>query len=154
MGECIVMTTSSHQNMPAPRETSNGVKKGDFAHVRMTHKSFDDATVAVLKAVEQKGWSIFGVYDVRERLAAKGFTQSPLKIIEVCSAKHAAKFLEKNRLISLCMPCKINVLEERGEVKIVGMRPSIISEFFPEVAPEDAQAVESDIREIVEAAAA
>ncbi len=71
----------------------------DFAYVVTTRKSFDDAVVAVLKAVDQKGWALFGVYDVRERLAAKGFGQEPLKIIEVCSAKHASRFLEKNKLI-------------------------------------------------------
>lgn len=129
------------------------MKTEDFAYIAATEKSFDDAVVATLKAVEQKGWTIFTIYDIRERLAVKGFSQGPLKIIEVCSAKHAAKFLEKNLLVSLCMPCKINVLEENGEVKIVGMKPSIISEFFPEVATEEAQVVERDIREIIDAAA-
>ena len=77
---------------------------GDFAYIAETGKSFDDAVVSVLKAVEQKGWSLFQVYDVRERLAAKGFSQKPLKIIEMCSAKYANPFLTKHRLISLCMP--------------------------------------------------
>ncbi|MDE1924951.1 MAG: DUF302 domain-containing protein [Patescibacteria group bacterium] len=126
----------------------------EFAHVVVVHKSFDEAVVAVLKAVEQKGWALFAVYDVRERLAVKGFNQKPLKIIEVCSAKHAARFLSKNRLISLCMPCKINVLEEDGAIKIAGMKPSIISQFFSEVSAEEAQEVERELIEIVDAAVA
>jgi uncharacterized protein (DUF302 family) len=129
------------------------MKIEDFAYVAVTQKSFDDAVVATLKAVEQKGWTIFAIYDVKERLAAKGFAQAPIKIIEVCSAKHAAKFLEKNKLISLCMPCKINVLEDDGKVKIVGMKPSIMAQFFPEVSPEEGDAVEREIIEIVDAAA-
>ncbi len=79
---------------------------GDFAYVVETGKSFDEAVVSVLKAVEEKGWSLFQVYDVKERLAAKGFEQKPLKIIEICSGKHVDKFLNKNRLASLCMPYK------------------------------------------------
>ena len=126
------------------------MKIEDFAYIIETERSFDEAVVSVLKAVEQKGWSIFQIYDIKERLAAKGFEQKPLKIIEICSGKHANNFLNKNRLISLCMPCKINVLEENGKVKIIGMKPTIISQFFPEVSKEEAEEVEKDIKEIID----
>src|SRR3989339_1830847 len=122
----------------------------DFAYIVETEKSFDESTVSVLKAVEQKGWALFQIYDVRERLAAKGFKQKPLKIIEICSGKYANQFLNKNRLISLCMPCKINVIEENGKVKIIGMKPTMISQFFPEVNKEDAGEAEEDIKEIID----
>jgi len=121
----------------------------DFAYIVETKKGFDQAVVSVLKAVEQKGWTLFQIYDVKERLAAKGFEQKPLKIIEICSGKHANQFLRKNRLISLCMPCKINVLEDDGKVRIVGMKPTMISQFFPELSPGEAEQVEKDIIEIV-----
>jgi len=127
---------------------------GDFAYIVETEKSFDDAVVSVLKAVEQKGWSLFQVYDVKERLAAKGFSQKPLKIIEMCSAKYANQFLNKNRLISLCMPCKINIVEDEGKVKIIGMKPTMMSQFFPEVNEEDAREAEKDIIDIIEKARA
>lgn len=126
------------------------MKIEDFAYIIETERSFDEAVVSVLKAVEQKGWSIFQIYDIKERLAAKGFEQKPLKIIEICSGKHANLFLNKNKLISLCMPCKINVLEEDGKVKIIGMKPTMISQFFPEVSKEEAEEVEKDIEEIID----
>ncbi|HLC45293.1 MAG TPA: DUF302 domain-containing protein [archaeon] len=122
----------------------------DFAFVIETKKGFDEAVVSVLRAVEEKGWSLFQVYDVRERLAAKGFKQEPLKIIEICSAKHASRFLDKDRLASLCMPCKVNVFEENGKVKIAGMKPSMLSEFFPEITREDALQAERDVMEIID----
>jgi len=125
------------------------MKIEDFAYILETEKSFDEAVVSVLKAVEQKNWTIFQIYDVKERLAAKGFEQKPLKIIEICSGKYANQFLNKNRLISLCMPCKINILEENGKVKIAGMRPTMISQFFQEVSKKEAEEVEKDIKEIV-----
>ena len=121
----------------------------NFAYVVETEKSFDEAVVSVLKAVEEKGWALFQIYDIKERLAAKGFKQEPLKIIEICSGKHANNFLNKNRFISLCMPCKINVLEEDGKVKIIGMNPEIISKFFPEISKQEAKEVEKDIKEII-----
>jgi len=126
------------------------MKINDFAYLVETKKSFDDAVVSVLKAVEQKGWVLFQVYDLKERLAAKRFSQEPLKIIEICSGKYANQFLNKNRLISLCMPCKINIMEENGMVKIAGMKPTMISKFFPEVDKENAEQVEKDIIEIVD----
>lgn len=124
----------------------------DFAYIVKTEKSFDEAVVSVLKAVEQKGWALFQIYDVKERLAVKGFEQKPLKIIEICSGKYANQFLNKNRLISLCMPCKINVLEEDNQVRIVGMKPTMISQFFLEVSKKEAEEVEKDVKEIVDKA--
>ena len=125
------------------------MKMNDFAYIVETSKGFDEAVVSVLKAIEQKGWALFQVYDIKERLAAKGFSHQPLKIIEICSGKHADKFLNKNRLVSLCMPCKINVLEDNGKVKIAGIKPTLISEFFPEVSKEEALEVEKEVIEIV-----
>ena len=126
------------------------MKTEDFAYIVETEKSFDEAVVSVLKSVDKKGWSLFNVYDVKERLSVKGFEQKPLKIIEICSAKHANNFLNKNKLISLCMPCKINVLVENEKVKIVGMKPTMISQFFPEVSAQEAQEAEKDIKEIID----
>ena len=126
------------------------MKIEDFAYIIETQKSFDEAVISVLKAVEQKNWAIFQIYDIKERLAAKGFEQKPLKIIEICSGKYANKFLNKNKLISLCMPCKINVLEENGKIKIPFIKPTIISQFFSEVSKEEAEEAEKDIKEIVD----
>ena len=126
------------------------MKVENFAYIVETEKSFDEAVVSVLKAVEQKGWSIFQIYDIKERLSAKGFKQEPLKIIEICSGKYANLFLNKNRLISLCMPCKINVLEEEGKVRIIGMKPTMLSQLFPEVSKKETEEVEKDIKEIID----
>ena len=126
------------------------MKIEDFVYVVETKKSFDEAVISVRKSVENKGWAIFQVYDYKEILAVKGFKLEPLKIIEICSGKYANQFLNKNKLISLCMPCKINVLEENNKVKIAGMKPMIISQFFPEINKQEAEEVEKDIKEIID----
>ena len=122
----------------------------EFAIVAETEKKFDEAVVSVLKAVEQKNWTVFNIYDIKERLAAKGFSHKPLKIIEICSGKYANKLLNKNRLASLCMPCRINVLEDDGKVIIAGMNPAIVSEFFSEITKDDVSEVIKEIKEIIE----
>jgi uncharacterized protein (DUF302 family) len=121
----------------------------DFAYIVETKKDFDTAVVSVLKAVEQKGWALFQVYDIKERLAAKGFKQDQLKIIEICSGKYANQFLNKNSLVSLCMPCKINILKRKGGVIIAGMKPGIVSRFFPEVDKKEAEQAENEMIEII-----
>ena len=126
------------------------MKTEDFAYMIESEKEFDEAVISVLKEAEKKGWAIFQVYDIKERLAAKGFKHDKLKIIEICSGKHANNFLNKNKLISLCMPCKINVLEEDGKVKIAGMKPTMISQFFSEVDKKEAEQVEKDVTEMVD----
>jgi len=126
------------------------MKTEEFAYLVETERNFDDAVISVRRAVENKGWAIFQVYDYKEILAVKGFKQKPLKIIEICSGKYANQFLNKNKLTSLCMPCKINVLEEDEKVKIIGMKPTIISQFFPEVSRQEAEEVEKDIKEIID----
>lgn len=118
-----------------------------------TNKGFDDAVVSVLKSVEKQGWALFQIYDLKDRLAAKGFNHEKLKIIEICSAKHANNFLMQNKLISLCMPCKINVIEENGEVTIATMKASIIPEMFSGIKSEDAMLVEAEVRKMIEMAA-
>jgi len=122
----------------------------DFAYVAETKKSFDEAVVSVLKTVDQKGWVLFQIYDIKERLAAKGFEQKPLKIIEICKGKHANNFLNKSRLISLCLPCKINVMEDDNKVKIIGMNPKIMTQLFSEVSEDEAEEVFKEIKEIVD----
>ncbi len=127
----------------------------NFAYIVETNKNFDEAVVSVLKSIDKKGWALFQVYDIKERLAAKGFAHQNLKIIEICNAKHANNFISKNKLVSLCMPCKINVIEEKSaenktKVKIVGMLPSMLVEMFPEITMQEALEVEKDIKEIVD----
>ena len=122
----------------------------NVAYQVKTNKNFEQAVISVLKAVDAKSWSIFSIYDLQERLAAKGFQHKKIKIIEICSAKHSDKLLQKNQLISLCLPCKINVIEKNNGIYIVGMMPLMISELFPEVTKEDVMEAEKDVKEIVD----
>lgn len=127
--------------------------KLEFDYTVETERSFEDAIVSVRKATEGKGWSVLHVHDMREILAVKGFDQEPLKMVEICSGKYANEFLNSDRLISLCMPCKINVYMKNGKVLISGMLPGILPQFFPDAGLEDLAAeVEKDVKDIVDSA--
>ncbi|HIH22997.1 TPA: DUF302 domain-containing protein [Candidatus Micrarchaeota archaeon] len=121
----------------------------DFIISKYTEKTFDDAVVSVIKNIEKKGWAIFTIYDIRERLAAKGFVLGKMKIIEFCSAKNADRILRKNPAISICMPCRISVFESDGKIVIASMKPMAMGSFFKGIDASDIEEVDAGINEII-----
>ncbi|MBS3065891.1 DUF302 domain-containing protein [Candidatus Pacearchaeota archaeon] len=125
------------------------MKLEDFAVITETNKEFEEVVVSVLKAVEQKSWVVFNVYDIRERLEAKGFKHEPLKIIEICSGKHADRILNQDVFMSLCMPCKINIIKKNNKVLIASAKPTFASEIMPEIKKQNLEDIEQEIKEII-----
>ncbi|MDP3025645.1 MAG: DUF302 domain-containing protein [Candidatus Zixiibacteriota bacterium] len=124
-----------------------------FDYTVNTTKDFEKAAVDIRKSTEAKGWTVLQVYDMKEMMAVKGFELSPLKLFEICSAKYAYQFLKKDKLVSLCMPCRISLYEENGEIFISGMRPILMGEFFPHLdLGELPVKIDEDLREIVDKA--
>jgi len=103
-----------------------------FDYTVITEKSFDEAVKAVEKETEKAGFRVLYIHDVTATLAEKGFKIEPFKIIEICNAKSAYAVLKADLKIGLCLPCKINVYQESGKTYISGMRPVILSQFFPD----------------------
>ena len=103
----------------------------EFDYTITTTKQFDDAAASVEKEIAAAGMRVLHIHDVQQTLAEKGFKREPFKIIEFCNAKYANEFLNADIKIGLCMPCKINVYVKDGKVHISGMRPIILSQFFP-----------------------
>ena len=105
----------------------------EFDHTITTVKNFDEAVESVQDEIAASGMRVLYVHDVQKTLAEKGFAREPFKIVEFCNAKFANEFLNKDIKIGLCLPCKINVYAKDGQTFISGMRPIILSQFFPQV---------------------
>src|SRR3989344_6600406 len=103
----------------------------EFDYTITTTKQFDDAAASVEKEIAAAGMRVLHIHDVQQTLAEKGVKREPFKIIEFCNAKYANEFLNADIKIGLCMPCKINVYVNDGEAFISGMRPIVLSQFFP-----------------------
>lgn len=103
----------------------------NFDYTVTTKKSFDQAVKSVEKETKKAGFRVLYIHDVATTLAEKNFQIEPLKIIEVCNAKSAYAVLKADIKIGLCLPCKINVYVKDKQTFISGMRPIILSEFFP-----------------------
>ncbi len=104
----------------------------DFDYTVNTKKSFNEAANVVEQESKNAGFRVLYIHDVAATLKEKGFHIEPFKIIEICNAKSAYAVLQADVKIGLCLPCKINVYQKKGETYISGMRPVILSQFFPE----------------------
>jgi uncharacterized protein (DUF302 family) len=107
----------------------------EFDYTVTTTKTFDQAVESVQDEIPKAGMRVLYVHDVQKTLSEKGFERGPFKIIEFCNAKFANEFLNKDIKIGLCLPCKINVYVQNGPAPatyISGMRPIILSQFFPQ----------------------
>ena len=104
----------------------------EFDYTVETAKSFDSAVKDVEEKIAEVGMRVLYVHDVQKTLAEKGFEREPFKIVEFCNAKFANEFLNKDIKIGLCLPCKINVYTKDRQTFISGMRPIVLSQFFPQ----------------------
>ncbi len=104
----------------------------EFDYTVETNKTFEKAVTAVEQETVNAGFKVLHVHDVKATIGAKGFEIEPFKIVEICNAKSAYTVLEADVKIGLCLPCKINVYIKDGKTFISGMRPIILSQFFPE----------------------
>lgn len=103
----------------------------EFDYTKITEKTFEEAILRVQDEIAKAGMRVLHVHDVQQSLTEKGFARDSFKIVEFCNAKYANDFLNADIKIGLCMPCKINVYVKDGQVFISGMRPIVLSQFFP-----------------------
>ncbi len=104
----------------------------DFDYTVTTEKTFGEAVAAVEQETKKVGFRVLYTHDVTATLKKKGFKIEPFKIIEICNAKSAYAVLQADIKIGLCLPCKINVYKKNGQTFISGMRPLVLSQFFPQ----------------------
>ena len=104
----------------------------EFDYTTITTQTFDKAVQNVQDEIIKANMRILYIHDVQKTLNEKGFEREPFKIVEFCNAKFANEFLNKDIKIGLCLPCKINVYTKNGETFISGMRPIVLSQFFPQ----------------------
>lgn len=129
------------------------MEQQDLSYTVTTARDFEAAVKAVEEATAAQGMKVQHVHDVQATLRGKGYDSAPLKIIEICNARYAHEVLAKDVLISLMMPCKVNVYVRDGQTYISALRPTVLAQFFPHAGLEEvAREVDKTIRSIVDAA--
>ena len=122
----------------------------DFDYTQSTTKDFDSAVKSVEEEIAKAGMRVLHIHDVQKTLTEKGFERGLFKIVEFCNAKYANDFLNADIKIGLFMPCKINVYIKDGQTFISGMRPTVLSHFFPDVdLGDNPQEIDKKIQDII-----
>ena len=125
----------------------------NMQYTKVSPVGFDATVTAIEEATSEAGFRVQHIHDVQETLRQKGFTRTPMKIVELCNAGYADKALRGDVAVSLFMPCKIVVYEDDGRTVVSALRPAMISAFFPEAGLEDvATEVDTKVRAIVDRA--
>jgi len=123
----------------------------EFDYTVATAKNFNSVVESVEGEIAKAGMRVLHIHDVQKTLAEKGFERDPFKIVEFCNAKYANDFLNADIKIGLCLPCKINVYVKDGQTFISGMRPIILSQFFPNAdLGEKPKEIDQIIRNIID----
>jgi uncharacterized protein (DUF302 family) len=124
-----------------------------FQYTVKTAKSFDAAVTAVEQKSAEKGFRVLHTHDFAGTLAEKGFPREPIKVVEICNARYASEVLQRDVNVALMLPCPIAVYRQNGEIFISTMRPSMLTDFYPQSGIQDiAAAVEKTVLEIVDEA--
>ena len=125
-----------------------------FDYIVQSDKSFDAVVSSVEALTAEKGFRVLAVHDVQATLQAKELQIEPMKIIELCNAKHAYKVVTAEPRASYMLPCRISVYRGMGKTTIAMMLPTAIAAFFPHAAIGDVSIeVENVMKEIVDQSA-
>ena len=84
-----------------------------------------------LKMKLRGGMRVLHIHDVAETLREKGLSGCRLKSSSFVAQNSPTSFWIKTSK-STCLPCKINVYTKDRQTFISGMRPIILSQFFPQ----------------------
>ncbi len=126
----------------------------DWYYEVTTGRSFDAAVEAVQAAVAEEGFRVLHIHDVQATFREKGLDRDPYKIIEVCNVRYAKQALDRDPLVGLMMPCRINVFLAGGRAHVALASPEMLAQFFPNAGLEGlATEVNAILRRVVDRAA-
>jgi len=87
-----------------------GVMPSKMIVTAQSRMDFDETVAALETAIAEKDWVVSGVLDINEVMAGRGVEFEPrVKLVQLCSLKHAKRILTKTRALSAMMPCTISV---------------------------------------------
>jgi len=112
-----------------------------------------DETVQVFKdKVDEAGWSVLQVHDMKNILAGHGHDVDNVKIFELCSSQYSAEILklDDERIVSPLMPCRIAIYEKsNGKTYITRMDSKLMARPFGGVINNVMQKAAVETEEII-----
>jgi uncharacterized protein (DUF302 family) len=112
-----------------------------------------EETVEVFTAkVDEAGWSILQVHDMKSILSRHGHDVDNVQIFELCSSKYSAEILklDDERIVSPLMPCRIAIYEKsNGKTYVTRMDSKLMARPFGGVINKVMQTAAVETEEII-----
>lgn len=90
-----------------------------MVYIEKSKKSVSDVVKAFEERVSDFKFGILHIHNVKETLKSKGVEfGNECQILDICNPNYAKAFLSEDMSISVIMPCKISVYEDKGDTYI------------------------------------
>lgn len=113
---------------------------------------FSTTLEKLTEAVNAAGWKTPAVHDLQNTIRNFGKEILPIKVVEICHPKHSGRLLEldKERVVSTFMPCRISVYEKSdGRVFISRINAALLSRNFGGLIEEVMTAANDEMEEMI-----
>jgi len=118
-----------------------------------SNKSFPETLKTFKEEVNKAGWSLLNANNMAGVLSERGFTLSPVVILDVCSGKYSAQILGKDeyRPISAFMPCRVSIYQTSdGQVFLARMNTGAFVGMMPPAVAGVMVASDKEIAKIID----
>lgn len=96
-----------------------------------TTKSIFEAANALEVAVEDNGFGVMHVHNLKESMRKNGVDlERECLIIEICQPQQAKKVLELDMTVSTALPCRISLYREGGKTVMSTIKPTALLLMF------------------------
>ncbi|HLB12092.1 MAG TPA: DUF302 domain-containing protein [Dehalococcoidia bacterium] len=105
------------------------------SYAGITEKPLSAAVAAVIASAQAKGFRLLHVHDLQTLLLQQGLPGQPVAIVEICRARFGSEMLKADLRAALLMPCKVVVYTSNGKTYIEALRPRLLGDLLPDIAP-------------------
>jgi uncharacterized protein (DUF302 family) len=118
------------------------------------HSKYDfEKSVEVFTSyVEENGWKIPTVHDLKETMNKFGKDVLQAKVFELCHPEHAYEILsrDKERVVMSMMPCRVAIYEKSdGKTYVSRMDTGLMGKMMKGVVPKVMKAASSESEELI-----
>ena len=121
-----------------------------MTYIRKTKKTIEQITLDLEVAVKKYNFGVLHIHDLKQTMNKKGveFTNE-CRIFEICNPLKAKFVLDQDMSLSMALPCKISVYEDKDTFYIGTILPTSLFETLSN--DKNLQVVAQEIEEISKA---
>jgi uncharacterized protein (DUF302 family) len=120
---------------------------------RSSFDDFDTTVERFQQAVQEEGWSILDVHDMKSILAGHGHDILDVKIVEICSSRYSAEILllDDERIVAPLMPCRVAIYKKSNGITYIGrMNSELMARPFGGVIREVMQTASAEMEAVIQ----